>query len=58
MWLRIVLFLSGLAGLGGCSGTDPVSTSASKSQAQESLPPEVTGDPESALPKQKAVPRN
>ncbi|GEM_PF-6169958 len=51
MALRIGLLLVVFAGLAGCSANNPTSTPAAKTPAAERLPPEVTGDPESALPK-------
>ncbi len=55
MWLRTVCLLLLVAGLSGCSGKDTASSS--KLPATQRLPPEVTGRPEDALPKQKTSPR-
>ena len=55
MWLRIVLVVLVVAELTGCSPSEPTRSSAARpAQVPERLPPEVTGDPASALPKQKS----
>ena len=53
MCFRISFLLLVIMALAGCSGekTAPASSSPNKT---ERLPSEVTGDPASALPKQKA----
>jgi hypothetical protein len=55
MWFRIGFLLLVVVALVGCSGEKTAPTSSGTNKTQR-LPPEVTGDPASALPKQKARP--
>jgi hypothetical protein len=57
MRFRIGFLLLVAVALVSCSGEKTASTPSSPNKT-ERLPPEVTGDPASALPKQKARPRS